>query len=119
MSIKKRSAKCLEKGKTRSSAIKLIDPLSEVSTTMTITDYLLNVEILDQEIVKHNDLLGLVDESANKLDELVKTLNLWNSRFLALIAAKYGRASNEYEKAGGVRTSDRKKPVRKVVPPKV
>ena len=28
------------------------------------------------------------------------------------VGVKYGKDSNEYEKAGGVRTSERKKPVR-------
>jgi hypothetical protein len=37
---------------------------------------------------------------------------------LAGVAAKYGKDSDEYEKAGGVRKSERKRPTRTPVAPK-
>jgi hypothetical protein len=36
---------------------------------------------------------------------------------LAGVGSKYGKDSNEYEKAGGTRTSERKPPLRKKKPP--
>ena len=37
----------------------------------------------------------------------------YSERILLAVAVKYGRDSNEYEMAGGVRKSERKRPVRK------
>lgn len=40
-------------------------------------------------------------------------------RMLAAVSAKFGRASNEYEQAGGKRKSDRKRAVRATATPPV
>jgi len=39
-----------------------------------------------------------------------KKLQDFNERVLAGVAAKYGKNSNQYEKVGGVRKADRKRP---------
>ena len=118
MSIKKRSSIPLAKAKNRSSAIRGIDATYKLSATLTAIAYELKVKLkeLDYALTSHNDFLGLVDESANQLDSLEKDM-VMNSRFLAGIAASYGRDSNEYEKAGGTRTQDRKRAARKGIKP--
>ena len=117
MSIKKRISHALGIAKNRSSAIRGIDATYKLSTTVTALDYELKAKELDDALTSHNDFLGLVDESANQLDALEKEVRVMNSRFLAGIAASYGRDSNEYEKAGGTRTQDRKRAVRKGIQP--
>ena len=42
-----------------------------------------------------------------------KALRDLNERCLSGVAAKYRKDSSEYEKAGGMRKSERKRPVRK------
>ena len=49
-------------------------------------------------------------KAAKGLTKLAK--GLAKASFRSGVGLKYGKDSNEYEKAGGVRTSERKKPVR-------
>ena len=58
----------------------------------------------------YNTLLSTVDEKLNKLKAQEKILDNWNERILVGVAAKFGKDSSEYEQAGGVRKSERKKP---------
>ena len=51
-----------------------------------------------------------LDEKANKLAASEKTLQDLSERVLAGVAARFGKDSNEYEKVGGVRKSERKRP---------
>jgi hypothetical protein len=43
-----------------------------------------------------------------------KEIRVLSERMLIAMAAKYGKDSYEYEMAGGMRKSDRKRPTRKV-----
>jgi hypothetical protein len=61
----------------------------------------------------YNTLLSTLDQSLNTLKADEKILNNWNERILNGVASKYGKDSSEYEQAGGVRKSERKKPVKK------
>ena len=69
----------------------------------TVTD--LNDEISDLR----NQLTGLI----NNRDDAAGTLSGYNTRALSAIRGIFGPDSAEYDQAGGTRTSERKKPVRK------
>lgn len=47
------------------------------------------------------------------MQDTEKQLRDLSERMLIAVAAKYGKNSYEYEMAGGVRKSERKRPVRK------
>jgi hypothetical protein len=49
----------------------------------------------------------------NNRDDAASTLNGLNTRALSAIRGIFGPDSTEYDQAGGTRTSERKKPVRK------
>lgn len=68
-----------------------------------VTD--LNAEI---EELRHQ-LGGLID----KRDDSARNLSGFNTRALSAIRGIFGPDSLEYDQAGGTRTSERKKPVRK------
>jgi 16S rRNA C1402 N4-methylase RsmH len=58
-------------------------------------------------------LCNKADAAQQALEEAEKELNTISKRMLAAIAFNYGDDSMEYSMAGGVRTSDRKRPARK------
>jgi hypothetical protein len=58
----------------------------------------------------YNQALSAADEKANILADSEKRLQDFNERVLAGVAAKYGKNSNQYEKVGGIRKADRKRP---------
>ena len=63
----------------------------------------------DTDLLAYNKMLSDVDEFKNQYDTKENNLSDKSTRYLAAIGAKYGRDSNEYEKAGGTRRSERKK----------
>ncbi|WP_242072261.1 hypothetical protein [Nostoc sp. FACHB-110] len=56
---------------------------------------------------KDNSALAVIDSSKQKLDEMEKTLKQVSDRMVTGVGFKYGRNSNEYELAGGIRESER------------
>jgi hypothetical protein len=54
-------------------------------------------------------MLSDLDQFQNRLDTKEESLNTKSTRFLAAVGARYDKDSDEYEKAGGTRTSERKK----------
>ena len=97
-------------------AVKTISPTFTFSQGLTLTEFEEKVNKISFTLDKFNGLLGEADELANQIDALEADLKDWNERLLLSVASFYGKNSNEYEKAGGVRKSDRKKPVRKEKP---
>jgi hypothetical protein len=60
--------------------------------------------------VLYNLALSNLDEMKNNLDARARKVKDMDSRWLSAIRAKSGPDSDDYEKAGGTRRSDRNKP---------
>src|SRR5688500_12929292 len=58
----------------------------------------------------YNTTLSTADEKLNVFNAREKELRDMHERVLTAVAAKYGKDSDEYEKAGGKRKSERKRP---------
>jgi hypothetical protein len=56
---------------------------------------------------EYNAAIAMIDSSRKKLDEMEKTLSQVSDKMLMGVGFKYGKNSNEYELAGGVRDSER------------
>lgn len=61
----------------------------------------------------YNGLLNEIDALNNDILAGEKALGALSERMLDGVGVKFGKDSNEYEQAGGVRKSERKKPTRK------
>ena len=81
--------------------------------TVTLQDYKDSVSTVtnlnDQIETKRHELNGLIDDR----DDAAVVLSGYNTRALSAIRGIFGPDSAEYDQAGGTRTSERKKPVRK------
>ena len=62
------------------------------------------------------DLRTQLDDLLNDRNDATKVLNGYNTRGLSAVRGIFGPNSSEYEAAGGTRSSERKKPVRKPKP---
>lgn len=80
--------------------------VTHVEYQKTITD----VEGFSSRI---EDLRSQIDDLLNKRNESARALSQLNTRALSAIRGIFGPDSTEYEQAGGTRSSERKKPVRK------
>lgn len=103
----------LDKGRTRLAAVKSIDTALDLGNDLTIANYETEVEKTEAAIALYNTTLSTIDDLYNAALAKIEGLKDWNERMLNGVASKFGTNSSEYEMAGGVRKSERKKPVRK------
>lgn len=67
-------------------------------------------------LADYNASLAVSDGLLTAFELKEKELQKFNAKVLPAVGLKYGKDSAEYEKAGGVRDSERKKPNRKPTP---
>lgn len=99
----------LEKGITRLAAVKSIDTALDLGNDMTVANYEAAIDLMLGKISAYNTELSLVDNKYNECIAQLQVIKDWNERMLAGVASKYGKNSSQYEMAGGVRKSERKK----------
>lgn len=103
-----------DKGITRLAAVKSIDPVLDLGNGITVANYETKINLVRTKVNTYNTTLSTIDDLYNAcLAELV-VLKDWNERILTGVATKYGKNSSQYEMAGGVKKSERKKTVRKI-----
>jgi pantothenate kinase-related protein Tda10 len=99
----------LEKARTRLAAVKSIDPALDLGNNITATNYEAEIVALTTELADYNTALSKVDDLYNICIDRINNLKDWNERILTGVATKYGKNSSQYEMAGGVKKSERKK----------
>ncbi len=102
----------LAKAQKRADGIRSIDP-KMVLEKLTLKGFDETLADARAKLSKYNELLSLVDEALNVVNKAGLAVADLSERMLAGIALKYGKDSDEYEKAGGTKKSERKKPRRK------
>ena len=110
---KKSSCRALDKAKVRLDGVQSIDTNLDLGTGLSAKSYGQRILALQQKISEYNTALSTVDELRSQIAAGEKDLFDYSEQMLLGVAAKYGKDSYEYEKAGGVRKSERKRPVRK------
>lgn len=113
----KRTSKILDKASTRAAGLRSIGP-QDFGNGVTSEAFEAAVADTRQKLDDYNQALSAVDEKANVLVDSEKNLQDLTERVLAGVGAKYGKNSNQYEKAGGRRKADRKRPAARKPTPK-
>ena len=104
----KKTSKMVEDAKERFSGVKTIDNL-DLGAELTLAGYKKWIDETEDELEKYNASLSVADNNQYSFEMKEKGLKDFHERMLLGIAAKFGKDSIEYEKAGGTRKSDRKK----------
>ena len=115
MAFKKRASPDLVKAEERAKKLGAVNPTLEVGG-LTLPAYQEQVMSARTLLDRYNVLLTEADLLADQFDNAETGLKDWSERMLAGVGVKYGKDSPEYEAAGGVRKSERKKPTRKSPP---
>lgn len=102
----------LDKGRTRLAAVKSINPALDLGDDLTVVNYEVEVDNTKKAIEIYNTTLSTIDDLYNAALAQIDSLKDWSERMLNGVAAKFGTDSSQYEMAGGVRKSERKKPKR-------
>ena len=74
-----------------------------------------SLSIAQAKLSAYNTLLSQAGDAQNALRAAEKELRPFSARMLTGVATKYGKDSSQYEKAGGTRKSEIKRPARKPV----
>jgi uncharacterized phage infection (PIP) family protein YhgE len=90
-----------------------IDTSLDLGTGLSAESYNQKITTLQQKISTYNTTLSAVDELRSQIAAAEKELSDYSEQILMGIGARFGKNSYEYEKAGGVRKSERKRPTRK------
>jgi hypothetical protein len=115
MSRQKRSSRILDKAQVRLSGVESIDAKLDVGAGLTAPGFNKTINDLRSKINAYNTALATVDALQNQVVEAEQAVASYAERMLTGVATKYGKDSNEYEMAGGVRKRDRKRPSRRVL----
>ena len=108
MARTKRTSAVSEAAKLRLAGLQSIDPLLDLGGGLTVASFKADIEDVDADMNTYNTMLSDVDQVQNRLGTKEGKLNDKSTRMLAAVGARWGKDSDEYEKAGGTRTSERK-----------
>lgn len=97
----------------RIAGLKSINPALDLDNGVSIAELEAILEQGRAGIEDYNSTLSLADAKLNVVNANDKLIRAANKKILPAVGLKYGTDSDEYEKAGGVRESERKKTVKK------
>lgn len=110
---KKLVSPALKKAQVRVAGLGAMDSKAALGKGLTVQSYTDEVGKLGVEIAEYNALLSSLDVKLNGIKKRERTLETMSGQVLRRIAADFGPDSDEYERVGGKRMSERKKPGRK------
>jgi hypothetical protein len=113
---KKRNSIVLEKAEQRASAMNSIQLKLDLGNGFTLESYWSSITDLREKQQRYNALLSTVDQLYSQIQDDERALGEMSEHMLSGVKAKFGRDSHEYEMAGGVRSSERKRQLRKTTP---
>ncbi|NJL35451.1 MAG: hypothetical protein HC899_00920 [Leptolyngbyaceae cyanobacterium SM1_4_3] len=113
MPRQKRSSRVLVNAERRAASLRSVSNSLDFGEGVSLADYTQLIEDLRAELATHNEALSLIDKSTNAIQDIESKLRDLSERLLLGVGTRYGKNSNEYEMAGGIRKSDRKRPTRR------
>lgn len=100
----------LEDAQRRLERIRAIAPVPDFGTGFSVADFETKVNDLSQTLGSYNTLIAQADQKLTHLRVKEKEIRDYRERLLTAIAFVYGKDSDEYVAAGGIRKSERKRP---------
>ena len=110
MGRSKRTSAIVEAARLRLAQLKSINPVPDFGGDLTVPGFEAEINSVNTDLEGYNQDISNLDEKKNRLETRERKLQEIDTRFLSAIRAKHGPDSDEYEKAGGTRRSDRKRP---------
>jgi len=114
MARRKRSSKALEKADRRIASLRSINPDLNLGNGLTVDVYTNLITDMRDKLAAYNTVLSTVDKAYNDMLVIEQKLGDYSELLLLGVATKFGKNSDEYEMAGGVKKSDRKRSTRKM-----
>lgn len=109
MSRRKRSSTVLEKVERRISGMMTIKEDLDFGDGLSFEAFKISASDVREKQQQYNAILSEVDGLYNDLMQAEEELGEMADHMLSAVKARFGRDSSQYEKAGGVRRSERKR----------
>lgn len=113
MARPKRSSASVDKAERRIAGLKSINSELDLGKGLTIDAFAESIETTRQRVAAYNTTLSRLDADRTAMLEAEKALMELSEKMLLGVAFQYGNDSSEYEMAGGIRKSQRKRRTRK------
>jgi hypothetical protein len=111
--IRKTTSSAITEAEQKIAGMKAIDLSLDLGNEVSVTNGENLLHATRAALESYNASLAVSDGLSNDFKEKERALQSFNQKVLPSGGLTFGTDSNEYEKLGGVRDSDRKKPVRK------
>jgi len=113
MARQKRKSVVIEKANKRFAGLESISTTLDLGNNLTVVNFSSKLNAVVSQLDSYNQLLSELDGKLTTLKQMEKELREFSQSMLETVGAVFGHDSVEFEKAGGVRKSARKRPVRK------
>lgn len=113
MARPKRSSTILQKAEKREAGLQSISSTLDLGNHLTLEAYSTLIQSLRSQIGTYNSALSTLDDQSRQIKETEQQLRALSEQMLLGVAAKYGKDSGEYGKAGGIPKGERRRPSRK------
>ena len=113
MARPKRSSVALQKAEKREAGLQSINSNLDLGNGLTLESYSTLVDNLRSQIALYNSALSNLDALSRQIKDTEQRLRDLSEQMLLGVAAKYGKNSQEYGKAGGIPKSERRRPSRR------
>ena len=116
MKTKRNRSIILDRAQSRAAAISTITPAVELGGELTLAAYQASIAEAQAKLNAYNGKLVDADTARRGFETVERELADMSDRMLAGVGAFYGKNSAEYAQAGGVKKSERRRPVRTAAP---
>lgn len=104
----KRNSKVLDKAEVRVAGMQSISDTLTLENGLSVEQFNAMIAEMRAKLTTYNTALSAIDKARSEVLELEQKLGDYSERMLLGVASRYGKSSNEYEMAGGVRKDRRK-----------
>lgn len=107
---RKTESKILHTARARYAGMHSADAAMDLGGGKDLVTFQAKITAAEEALLAYNEKMAELDIMYNQFIAVEKELGAYSAEMLAGVKAIYGRDSDEYEAAGGVRFSERKKP---------
>ena len=107
MARPKRNSATLERAERRLESLQSIDHTLDLGGGLTVANFAAQINDLAAKLALYNTTLSTIDKLADDIKTSEKAVSAMAERMLLGVGSRYGKASQEYEMAGGARRKRR------------
>jgi hypothetical protein len=116
VALRKRTSDSIARAETRAAGLNAIDTKLDLGNGLTLDAYRKSIADAKATLDEYNTTLSQLDSQLNAVENGETGLDELSARMLAAVGVKYGKDSDEYEQAGGTRSSERRSSPRNSTP---